>query len=62
HLARGRTLTPVEALNKFRAGRLASRIHELKARGHKFRTEMVRLKSGARVAEYSLERLARGRV
>lgn len=62
HLARGRTITPLEALNKFRAFRLGARIHELKARGHKFRTQIVQLKSGARVAEYSLERLARGRV
>ncbi|MDR5727934.1 MAG: helix-turn-helix domain-containing protein [Terriglobia bacterium] len=62
HLARGRTLTPIEALRKFRTFRLGARIWELKRRGHKFHREMVKTAGGAIVASYSLERLARGRV
>lgn len=61
HLARGQTLTPLQALHKFRALRLGARIRELRRRGHKIKTEMVRA-DDKKVARYRLERLCRARV
>ena len=41
-LARGQTITPMTALNRFGCLRLAARIAELKKHGHDIRTHMVR--------------------
>lgn len=54
HLARGHRLTPMEALNRFGAGRLASRIFDLKRGGYRIQRRMVPTISGAWVAEYWL--------
>lgn len=54
HLAKGRTLTPIEALDRFRCFRLAARIAEIRAQGHNVKTEWLRVKGGARVARYGL--------
>ena len=54
HLKRGRTLTPLEALDKFGCFRLSARIHDLRMQGHPVEVTMKRVKSGKRVAEYRL--------
>lgn len=54
HLQSGKTLTPLEALDKFGCFRLGARIHELKRDGHDITKEMVKTPGGARVAEYWL--------
>ena len=53
YLASGKTLTPIEALQKFGSLRLAARILEIKAAGHKVKTEMVKV-GNVRFARYSL--------
>ena len=54
HLAKGRTLTPLQALAKFGAMRLGARVYELKRRGHKIKSEIVTLANGKKVAEYRM--------
>lgn len=54
HLESGRTLTPLEALDKYGIGRLAARVLELKKAGVAVQSRMVEVGSGKRVAEYSL--------
>lgn len=53
HLRKGKTLTPLEALNKFSCFRLGARIFELKQAGHAIRSRMVK-KGQKWVAEYSM--------
>lgn len=53
HLYRGRTLTAIQALERFGCFRLAARIVELKRRGHKIKADRYTLKSGKVVARYS---------
>jgi hypothetical protein len=55
HLTKGRTLTPLEALSKFKCFRLAARVEELRKRGHPIDSEIVRVR-GARVARYRMGR------
>jgi hypothetical protein len=55
HLAKGKTLTPLEALAKFGTLRLSGRILELKAEGWPIKSRMVRVGSKY-VAEYWYER------
>jgi hypothetical protein len=50
----GKRVTPMLALQLWGCNRLAARIAELKAEGWTIRREMVEVKSGKRVAEYSL--------
>jgi hypothetical protein len=52
HLAHGKRLTPLVALQRFKCLRPAARIHALKKRGHKIRKKIVTTNSGKRVAEY----------
>jgi hypothetical protein len=54
HLVRGRTLTPLQALEKFDCLRLGGRIHQLRRRGHKIKREMIELRNNKHVARYSL--------
>ena len=54
HLAKGRTLTPLEALERFGTFRLAARIAEIRRQGHSVETDTVRTRGGARVARYRL--------
>lgn len=53
HLKSGRTLTPLEALRKFRCFRLSGRIYDLKQEGHDIRTRLVDI-GGKRIARYLL--------
>lgn len=53
HLARGKALTPLQALTRFGCFRLGARVWELKERGFKIVKKMVKV-GGKRVAKYSL--------
>lgn len=55
YLAKGKTLTPLEALEKFGTLRLSGRIHELQAEGWPIRCDMVRI-GDKRVGRYSYVR------
>jgi hypothetical protein len=48
------TLTHLKAQNLFGCSRLAARVRELRAMGHRIDSRMVELPSGKRVAEYWL--------
>lgn len=50
----GHTLTSLEALEKFRCFRLASRITDLRQRGMNIHKETITLDNGKRVAQYSI--------
>lgn len=54
HLEKGRTLTPLEALDLFQCLRLGARVWELKRQGLPIDCAMVETPSGKRVARYSL--------
>jgi hypothetical protein len=54
HLAKGKSITPLEALDRFGCFRLAARIDEIRASGHNVVTEKVRTSNGARVARYRI--------
>ena len=54
HLKAGRSLTTWQAINIFHCTRLAARVFELKERGIKVKTRMLTLRTGVRVAQYSL--------
>lgn len=51
-LARGNSLTAVQALHEFGCFRLAARIAELRDKGHTIGKRMVRTEGGAYIAEY----------
>jgi hypothetical protein len=55
YLSKGKTLTPLDALNKFGCFRLGARIYDLKKQGYEFNRIMVKTPSGASVAQYSLD-------
>lgn len=54
YLKDGNSITALQALDKFKCFRLASRIGELKSMGHKIDKQMIKVKSGKRVAKYFL--------
>lgn len=54
HLKTGRSITPIDALNEYGCFRLGARIHELKKDGHNIARELVEVKTGTRVASYTL--------
>jgi hypothetical protein len=56
HLKAGNTLTAMDSLQRFRTWRLASRILELRRKGHRIETEMVRIGDRKRIALYRLAR------
>jgi len=53
YIMRRKTITPLEALNKFGCFRLAARIHELKNAGWTIRSSKV-TRNKKQVAQYSL--------
>ena len=54
-LKRGKSLTALEALNRFGCGRLAARVRSLREQGHPIRTIMETDKrTGKRWARYSM--------
>ena len=54
HLKR-RPITAMQALGNYGCFRLAARINNLRALGHKIRTETRKLANGKRIAVYHLE-------
>lgn len=54
HLQSGRSITPLEALEKYGCFRLGGRIYDLKQQGYEIVTNMV-TKNGKRFAEYRME-------
>jgi hypothetical protein len=54
-LQSGKSITPLEALEKFSCFRLGGRIHELRAAGYPIVTTTV-AKNGKHFAEYRLEK------
>ena len=55
HFESGRTLTALEALDKYGINRLAARVNELRNAGVPVQSRMVTVASGKRVAEYYME-------
>ena len=53
-LEQGRTITTLEAINRFGCIRLASRINDLRNRGMNIQTNKVKTNTGKIVAEYTL--------
>lgn len=54
YLQTGKTLTPLEALDKFGCLRLGARIHDLKKIGCDITRDLVQTPSGKRVAQYGI--------
>jgi len=54
YLKTGKSISPLEALEKFGCFRLGGRIYDLKKEGHHITTSMVE-RNGKRFAEYRLE-------
>jgi hypothetical protein len=55
HLQMGKSLTPLEALDKFGCFRLAARIHDLRNSGHNIVATDFVTAAGKRVAQYSMK-------
>lgn len=55
HLQSGRSLSSLEALERFGCFRLGGRIYDLKKQGHRIETVMVE-RNGKRFASYRLEK------
>ena len=54
YLADGGKLTPIDALEMFGCFRLGARVLDLKKEGYPVVSEMVKLRNGKRVAQYSM--------
>ena len=54
YLNNGKSLTPIQALNKFNCFRLAARISDLRNDGMLIKTKIITVKKGVNVASYSL--------
>ena len=54
HLKQGKTITALEALNRFNCFRLAARIYDLKEAGHQVQKRTIELEGDKRISEYSL--------
>jgi len=55
-LEQGYRLTPLVALRRFGCLRLGARIYDLKRKGYRIEKRMLKTPSGARVAEYWIDR------
>lgn len=53
-LKSSRTLTPLQALDKFGCLRLGARIYDMKQNGIDVKTEMIKVGKNKRVARYSI--------
>lgn len=54
HLAKGKTLTPLEALRRFGCLRLGARVFELRRQRWPIERRMVDVGNGKRVAQYHI--------
>lgn len=52
YLIKKKTITPMEALDKFGAFRLASHINVLRSRGYLIKTDLIRTNDGRTYAKY----------
>jgi hypothetical protein len=57
HLLQGKSITPLEALNKFGIFRLAAVVHELRNEGLDIITEKFQVSPKKRVAKYYLKKI-----
>jgi hypothetical protein len=55
YLNKGKKLTTLDALNKFRCFRLASRINDLRNDGMNIKTKIIKLENKKQIAQYSLK-------
>jgi hypothetical protein len=55
-LEQGQMISPLGAWRRFGCERLAARIYDLRRKGYRIERAMVKLPSGARVAEYWIDR------
>lgn len=55
-LKKGEKLTPLEMLKRWGCLRASGRIYDLRNQGYDIHTEIVKTRSGKRVAEYSLKK------
>ena len=53
-LKRGEKLTVLTALKRYQTFALSQRMGDLVRAGHRIKSQMVRIKSGKRIAQYSL--------
>lgn len=54
HLEKGKSLTAIQALNKYGCFRLAARIADLRNDGMNIKTTIVKLKNNKQIASYSV--------
>lgn len=54
HMQAGKPITSLEALQEFGCMRLASRIHELRRKGHVIECKKIKTNGGKTVASYRL--------
>ena len=54
HLEKGKSLTAIQALNKYGCFRLAARIADLRNDGMNIKTTIVKLKNNKHIATYSM--------
>ena len=54
HLEKGKSITPIQALNKYGCFRLAARIADLRNNGMNIKTTIVKLKNKKHIATYSV--------
>lgn len=55
YMLENKGITQREAMMRLGVGRLAARISDMKKRGYKISTEMIKTDSGSYVARYSLD-------
>lgn len=55
YLMKGKTLTPIEALQMFGSFRLAARVYQLKNLGHPIVSEKITVANGQHIASYSID-------
>lgn len=55
YLMAGHRLTSLEAIDFFGCARLASRVNDLRNRGHNVQKQMIVVESGKHVAQYYIE-------
>lgn len=58
YLMEGRTLTALEALDKFQCFRLGARVFDLRKAGHNIESRPYRTPEGKTVAQYTLKNAA----
>lgn len=55
HLKSGKSITPIEALNRYGSFRLGAIIHKLRREGYEIETKYITNKYGNKFAEYKMK-------